>query len=360
MGVASGSSAPAPAPAPAAASSSSSSRRQNRNAASSRTNNNNGDVVMVTEADASFSQAPTETQPKPLEFPRTLAQSLRPAISTFIPHNDILAKGIQYITEAAVEYEEFHGSPGSKGAGAKDPTGPVKRPPTSRAKAVQAAYADQMAFSADPKIHAMEDSLMALKEFQYQMEAEKQALERLTNTIAAGAALPVANSLEESYAHILKGEIKHIQARQKQEAIATVGMNPDLQDFRTKVWEFHHSSSTLPTSGFGDGEDEDDDDMEIMVTGDGNNVQSLKCPLTTDFLEDPVTSAVCKHSFSNVAIRAMIQSRPRSVCPVHGCNRPIALENLQSNKALARRVARQKMIQDELSHVPEEEYTTVD
>lgn len=316
MGVASGSSAPPPPP--AATSSSSSSRRQNRNAASSRTNTHNGDVVMVTETEASSSQAPIEIQPKPLEFPRTLAQSLRPTISTFIPHNDLLAKGIQYITEAAVEYEEFHGSPGSKGAGAKDPIGPLKRPPTSRAKAVQAAYADQMAFSADPRIHAMEDSLLAVKEFQYQMEAEKQALERLTNIIAAGAALPVPNSLEESYAHILKDEIKHIQARQKQEAIATVGMNPDLQDFRTKVWEFHHSSSTLPTSGFGNGEDEDDDDMEIMVTGDGNNVQSLKCPLTTDFLEDPVTSAVCKHSFSNVAIRAMIQSRSRSVCPVHG------------------------------------------
>ncbi|KAK3830562.1 MAG: zinc-finger of the MIZ type in Nse subunit-domain-containing protein [Linnemannia elongata] len=133
-------------------------------------------------------------------------------------------------------------------------------------------------------------------------------------------------------------------------------MNPDLQDFRTKVWEVHHNTSAVPTSGFGNGgDDEDDEDMEIMVTGDGNNLQSLKCPLTTQFLEDPVTSAVCKHSFSSAAIRALIRSRPRSVCPVHGCNRPIALENLQPNKALARKVARQIMIQDEMSQRPEEE-----
>ncbi|KAF9538772.1 hypothetical protein EC957_006225 [Mortierella hygrophila] len=359
MGVASGSSAPA-------AASLSSSRRQARDAGSSRSNRNNStnnyaNADMAAETEASSSQVPTETQPKPLEFPRTLAHSLRPAIATFTPHNDSLAKGLQYVTEATVEYEEFHGSQNSKTAGAKESTGATKRPPTSRAKAVQAAYADQMAFSADPRIHTMEDALLSIKEFQHQMEAEKQALERLTSIIAAGAALPVASSLEESYAHILQGEIKHIQARRKQEAIATVGMNPDLQEFRAKVWEVHHNTSAVPTSGFGNGgEDEDDEDMEIMVTGDGNNLQSLKCPLTTQFLEDPVTSAVCKHSFSSAAIRALIRSRPRSVCPVHGCNRPIALENLQPNKALARKVARQIMIQDEMSQRPEEEYATVD
>ncbi|KAG0072632.1 hypothetical protein BGZ89_004570 [Linnemannia elongata] len=359
MTVASGSSAPATA-------SSSLSRRQTRDATSSRSNRNNNtnnhdDAVMAVETEASSSQVPTETQPKPLEFPRTLAQSLRPAIATFTPHNDSLAKGLQYVTEATLEYEEFHGSPSFKTAGAKEPSGATKRPPTSRARAVQAAYADQMAFSADPKIHAMEDALLSIKEFQLQMEAEKQALERLTSIIAAGAALPVASKLEESYAHILQGEIKHIQARRKQEAIATVGMNPDLQDFRAKVWEVHHNTSAVPTSSFGNvGEDEDDEDMEIMVTRDGNNLQSLKCPLTTQFLEDPVTSAVCKHSFSSAAIHALIRSRPRSVCPVHGCNRPIALENLQPNKALARKVARQIMIQDEMPQHPEEEYTTVD
>ncbi|KAF8945576.1 hypothetical protein BGZ47_002415 [Haplosporangium gracile] len=356
MGVASGSSAPA---------ASSSSRRQTRDAGSSRSNknntHNNDDADMATGVDASSSQAPTETQPKPLEFPRTLAQSLRPAIAIFTPHNDSLAKGLQYITEATVEYEEFHGSPSFKGAGAKEPTGATKRPPTSRAKAVQAAYADRMAFSADPRIHAMEDAFLSIKEFQHQMEAEKQALERLASIIAAGATLPVADNLEESYAHILQGEIKHIQARQKQEAIATVGKNPDLQDFRTKVWEVHHNTSAVPISGFGNGgEDEEDEDMEIMVTGNGNNLQSLKCPLTTQFLEDPVTSAVCKHSFSSAAIRAMIKSRHHSVCPVHGCNRPIALENLQPNKALARKVARQIMIQGEMSQRTEEDYTTVE
>jgi hypothetical protein len=231
-----------------------------------------------------------------------------------------LVKGLQYITEATVEYEEFNGDPSFKGAGAKESTIPLKKAPSSRAKAVQAAYADQMAFSVDPRIHAMEDALLSIKEMEHQIEAEKQALERLTSIVAAGAALPVAGSLEHSYKDILEKEIKHIQARRKQEAIATVGMNPDLQTFRTRVWEVHHSSSGLPTSAYGGagGEDDDEDEIEIVVTGDGNNVQSLKCPLTTDFLEDPVTSALCKHSFSSAAIRAMIQARPRALCPVHG------------------------------------------
>ncbi|KAK3847590.1 MAG: zinc-finger of the MIZ type in Nse subunit-domain-containing protein [Linnemannia gamsii] len=357
--------------APAAASSSSASRRQagrsNRNNNNNNNNmNNNADADMTASADTGFSQAHAgegAAQVKNIEFPRAIAQNLKPAIGAFVPHNDSLAKGLQYITEATVEYEEFYGNPNFKGAGAKDSTIPLKKAPSSRAKAVQAAHADQMAFSNDPRIHAMEDALLSVKEMQYQMEAEKQALERLTSIVAAGADLPVANSLEDSYKNILEKEIKHIQARRKQEAIATVGMNSDLQTFRTKVWEVHHDASGLPTSAYGGGvggEDEDDEDMEIVVTGDGNNVQSLKCPLTTDFLEDPVTSSVCKHSFSSAAIRAMIQARPRAVCPVHGCNRPIALEYLQPNKALARKVARQKMLQQEMSQRPEEEYTTVD
>ncbi|KAF9132173.1 hypothetical protein BGW39_000680 [Mortierella sp. 14UC] len=332
-----GSSAPV-----AASSSSSASRRQGRG------NHNNNDVDMAASAGTGSSQTQTQAQAEEgaaqanhIVFPRTISNSLKPAIGVFVPHNDSLAKGLQYITEATVEYEEFNG----------DPT-----------KAVQAAHADQMAFSNDPRVHAMEDALLSIKEMQYQMEAEKQALERLASIVAAGAALPVGGSLEGSYKDILEKEIKHIQARRKQEAIATVGMNPDLQAFRTKVWEVHHSSSGLPTSAYGGavGVDEDDDDMEIVVTGDGNNVQSLKCPLTTDFLEDPVTSAMCKHSFSKDAIRALILARPRTLCPVHGCNRAITLEMLQPNKALARKVARQKMIQQEMSQRPEEEYTTVD
>ncbi|KAF9935372.1 hypothetical protein FBU30_003162 [Linnemannia zychae] len=338
---------------------SSSSRRQGRG---NRVNNHD-DVAFTGMVTSSSQQDMGEAPSRAFEFPRTVAQNLRPAIGAFAPHNDSLSSAIQYITEATVEYEEFHGSPNSKGAGSSDPAGPVKKPPASKAKAIQTAYADQMAFSSDPRIHAMEDALLSIKEMQYQMEAEKLALERLSSFVAAGAELPVRGNLQDSYEHILRDEIKHIQARRKQETIATVGMNQVLQEFRAKIWEVHHSSAAIPRSaayGRYDG-DEDDDDMEIMVTGDGNSVQSLKCPLTTNFLEDPVTSAMCKHSFSSAAIRALIQARPHhSVCPVHGCNRPITLEMLQPNKALARKVARQIMIQEEMSQVTEDEYTTVE
>ena len=44
------------------------------------------------------------------------------------------------------------------------------------------------------------------------------------------------------------------------------------------------------------GEDEDDD---IVL---GQVQRSFKCPLTRKYLEDPVTSAVCKHSYSRAAI----------------------------------------------------------
>ena len=44
------------------------------------------------------------------------------------------------------------------------------------------------------------------------------------------------------------------------------------------------------------GEDEDED---IVL---GQVQRSFKCPLTRKYLEDPVTSAVCKHSYSRAAI----------------------------------------------------------
>jgi E3 SUMO-protein ligase NSE2 len=46
----------------------------------------------------------------------------------------------------------------------------------------------------------------------------------------------------------------------------------------------------------------------------------LRCPLTMDLFEEPVTSKVCKHSFSKKAILQLIQRSPfKSIdCPIAG------------------------------------------
>ncbi|KAG0055465.1 hypothetical protein BGZ83_008470 [Gryganskiella cystojenkinii] len=325
-----------------------------------RSNGNNA-------AGSSSSQAPTAAEPE-LIFPPSIVTTLKPSITAFAPHMDLFKAGLQYITEATLEYEEFHGARNNKGTGAKEPTAKsVAKKPTSRAKAAQQAYADQQAFSQDPQIHAMENALNELMEMQRQAECERQALDTLANRIGAGARLPSQQGLKESFDILLNDEIKHEQTRRKQDQKASLvpgGIERELYSFRTKVWEVHHQHDPLPTSASipGGGDEDEDDDMEIVETGAGS-VQNLKCPITTNFLEDPVTSSVCKHSFSKEAILALIRNsggRGQIPCPSHGCNNHVSAQMLQPNKALARKVARQKMIQEEIGEHEEEEYTTVD
>ncbi len=66
------------------------------------------------------------------------------------------------------------------------------------------------------------------------------------------------------------------------------------------------------------GGDEEEEGEEEEGGGEGDLVvgqvdRSLKCPLTRVFLEDPVTSRVCKHSYSSAAIRAHIRQQQRYV-----------------------------------------------
>jgi len=81
----------------------------------------------------------------------------------------------------------------------------------------------------------------------------------------------------------------------------------------------------------GDVSDEDDD-IEV-----GGVTQDFKCPITLTPLQDPLTSKVCKHSYSGAAIREYL-SRGVKKCPATGCNKKITLADLKEDKALERKV----------------------
>ncbi|KAG0348180.1 hypothetical protein BG004_005836 [Podila humilis] len=300
-------------------------------------------------------------QPTHIEYPRTIAGSLKPHLSSFVPHGDHIKKALAYLTDAGFEYEGCFGKSGTKTVGKTEGMSNTRKP-TGRSKAALAAHANQQAFSQDPQIYQLEDAVLTAVDIQYQMEAEKSALDSLTQTIAMGGQLPAAD-LQTSYHEILKSEIKHQNNKRKQDQKQTArNMDRALLDFRTKVWEYNHPQEPLPSasvsSGAG-GDDDDDDEMEIVMTGDSGQ-QNLKCPLTTKLLENPVTSSSCKHSFSKEAIMSMLQSQRQTMCPYHGCNRPITVGMLLPNKALARKVERERLIQEEMDQAEDEEYTTVE
>ncbi|KAI9490462.1 zinc-finger of the MIZ type in Nse subunit-domain-containing protein [Zychaea mexicana] len=107
------------------------------------------------------------------------------------------------------------------------------------------------------------------------------------------------------------------------------------QTFRQEVWEVNHRDEQIPDSD--DGEDDDDDD-DIAV----NAVkQAVKCPITQTYLENPVTSRVCKHTYSKHAIMELIRKhRGRVACPIPGCRTMLNHQNLQDDTLAERRVAR--------------------
>ncbi|KAF9357860.1 hypothetical protein BGX26_002956 [Mortierella sp. AD094] len=334
-----------------------------------RTIDSDVEMTSASQTTNGTSASSTATSEPHIQYSKSLISSMRPTIGAYAPHLDSFKKGIQYIMEATVEYEEFHGDPSFKEAGLKDPPTSAskgKKSAGSKSKAALAAQQDKEAFSQDPQIHEMEDALHAILELQHQIEAERYALDGLAGMIGAGARLP-GKDLQTSFEHLLKNETKHQQTRRKQELKTRPtpgGIDYELWDMRKRVWEVHHGNDSLPSSGAmssGVGEDDDDEDMEIMVTAD-SGTHSLMCPITTNYLQDPVTSSQCKHSFSKDAITTLIQSRGRAqiLCPVHGCNRPISMDMLHPNKALARKVARQIAIQEEISQREDAEYTTVD
>ncbi len=69
--------------------------------------------------------------------------------------------------------------------------------------------------------------------------------------------------------------------------------------------------------------------------------RSLKCPLTQQYMEDPVTSRLCSHSYSRTAIVQHIRNshtHRQAKCPV--CNMAISEADLKSDEQLRRQIRR--------------------
>ncbi|RIB12350.1 zinc-finger of the MIZ type in Nse subunit-domain-containing protein [Gigaspora rosea] len=125
--------------------------------------------------------------------------------------------------------------------------------------------------------------------------------------------------------------------------------NENYIEFRQKIWDVNHPDETMPPL------DKEADDEIVM----GRQKESLYCPITTLLLEEPVTSNVCKHTFSKDAIMQLIRRNMNSVpCPMTGCDKYIMEHNLQPNKRIERKVEQYKAhSEDPMDDV---EYTNIE
>jgi E3 SUMO-protein ligase NSE2 len=95
------------------------------------------------------------------------------------------------------------------------------------------------------------------------------------------------------------------------------------------------------------GDDDDDDDLEVLPPTQEGAQASLKCPISTQLLEHPVRSTVCKHVYSKEHIQQMIQyntsKRKACKCPVPGCaNGNVTMAQLQEDREVEYKVRRER------------------
>ncbi|CAI8024014.1 E3 SUMO-protein ligase NSE2 [Geodia barretti] len=93
----------------------------------------------------------------------------------------------------------------------------------------------------------------------------------------------------------------------------------------------------LSGEGNGGGVEEAEEDVQVKKVQ-----QSLKCPLTGTYLEDPVSNSGCGHTYSRAAVMEHIRHRAvrAARCPV--CSGPLTVSCLQPEPRLAKKVRRAK------------------
>jgi len=102
------------------------------------------------------------------------------------------------------------------------------------------------------------------------------------------------------------------------------------------------------------GGDEDDDDIEVFRAA-GSQVNSLKCPITGLFLEEPMKNKVCGHFYSKEAIMHHLQTKQRNRrtpnCPVAGCGNTVTLAQLEKDVMMETMVRREMRRQDQANQL---------
>ncbi|KAL5524593.1 hypothetical protein ACEPAF_9733 [Sanghuangporus sanghuang] len=117
------------------------------------------------------------------------------------------------------------------------------------------------------------------------------------------------------------------------------GKDEDYKKFKSSIYEVQHPDQGMPplTSLITAEEGDDSDDEEIAV---GGVSQVYTCPLTLTILVKPVTSEICKHTFSQASIEEYLNHNRslRKKCPAAGCSKLVCLSDFRPNPELERKV----------------------
>ncbi|CAD6955402.1 unnamed protein product, partial [Tilletia laevis] len=187
-------------------------------------------------------------------------------------------------------------------------------------------------------ISQLDSSVREVIDSQYEMEIRQKILRSMVSSLEQNREIV-------SPVQVYKETVEKAMERYKAKTSRQKYVKSDAyQKFRSIIWEVHNGGSAMPSltehipAEQGDAANDDVEDFE-----QGGVAQNFKCPLTTAFLVDPMSSTLCPHSYSKEAIEAYIASKYRegrpAMCPQSGCNATLTLSALKADTGLAKRVA---------------------
>ncbi|KAL7329088.1 hypothetical protein PS15p_207250 [Mucor circinelloides] len=177
------------------------------------------------------------------------------------------------------------------------------------------------------KVAALDETYKQFVHLEHKLNLQKKAFTTLKQRIETGEKITDPIAYYDNLNQILDAESPDDATR--------IISDPKYQSFKQHLWNINHPDEMMPSLV---ANDNDDDDIVM-----GPTKISLKCPITMTWLEEPVTSAKCKHTYSKKAIFTLFPSLSHMItCPIPGCNKPLARNDLMDDSLMADRVARAK------------------
>ncbi|KIM20242.1 hypothetical protein M408DRAFT_145661 [Serendipita vermifera MAFF 305830] len=191
----------------------------------------------------------------------------------------------------------------------------------------------EVAEDVDPTTIRMLDKTMRdVVDMQSELDARKNAAIGLRERLTKGEVIADPVTIWEKDAHRDIDKYQQKTTRQK------YANNKTYRDYKEEIWSVTHEGGMPPLKSMipaeeGDDSD-DDDDVEV-----GGMVVTFRDPITKGWLEDPVTSKKCHHSYSRASMHAYLPSaRDVKKCPAAGCGENVSRADLEADENLARQV----------------------
>ncbi|KAJ9057014.1 hypothetical protein DSO57_1026502 [Entomophthora muscae] len=191
------------------------------------------------------------------------------------------------------------------------------------------------------EVEKIQDSVKALIDQNNVVQAYRTNFNKFKSALLQAKGDPIKGSLVAALNTAVAAEHTSNQAKSSSSKYSN---SPIYREFKLRIWEVNHPDEAMPPLSDDDGSEED-----IVVA---RQVENFKCPLTTTWYKDPVTSQGCKHTFSKDAIMELIRSSHNDGidCPVTGCNKRVSQRSLKPNNDLMRRLERARALQSKNSH----------